>query len=487
MIATSRLQDALYLLAPELILAGGVLLLVLYGVFAGEKSARQVSLLTMLTFVAAAAATILLAPDGAVTAFAGSFVSDPLSRLAKVIILAGGVVGLVLSGRYLRHEKLERFEYPLLMAMAVLGMMFMVSARDLMVLYIGIELQSLALYVLAAYNRDSTRASEAGLKYFVLGALSSGLLLYGCSLIYGFAGATGFTDIALAATQDDAPRVGLVFGLVFLLSGLAFKVSAAPFHMWTPDVYEGSPTPVTAFFAAAPKLAAMVLIARTLADAFPSLQTDWQQVVAIIAVLSMFIGALGALGQNNIKRLLAYSSIANMGFALVPLVAGTANGLQGMLVFMVIYVITVTATFALVLGMRTSTGMVENVSDLAGLSKTQPWAALCLTALMFSVAGIPPLAGFFAKFYAFIPAVEAGFTWLAVTAVVASVIAAVYYLRVVKVMWFDEPPVETIERLPGELAMVTSAGALAMFPVLILPFVAAPGREWLAQAAASLF
>jgi NADH-quinone oxidoreductase subunit N len=480
-------SDSLMLLTPELILAIGAMLLLMFGVFAGEKSGRQVGFFSLILIAITALGILLLTPAGSYAAFSGSFISDDLSRLSKLVILAAGFVGLVLSQRYLDDEKLNRFEYPVLVLFSIVGMMIMVSARDLIVLYIGIELQSLALYVLAAYNRDSSRASEAGLKYFVLGALSSGLLLYGASLIYGFAGSTNLGEIAAIAGGDGVPREGLVFGLVFLLSGLAFKVSAAPFHMWTPDVYEGSPTPVTAFFAAAPKLAAIVLISRVLYEGFAPLKSDWQQVVALIALLSMFVGALGALGQNNIKRLLAYSSIANMGFALVPLVAGTANGLEGMLIFMLIYVISVTAVFAIVLAMRTSTGMVENVTDLAGLSRTQPWAAFCLTALMFSIAGIPPLAGFLAKLYAFLPAIEAGFTWLAIAAVIASVVGAVYYLRVIKVIWFDEPPVESINKMPRELSLVMSVGALAMFPVLILPFVALPARAVIDQAALSLF
>jgi NADH-quinone oxidoreductase subunit N len=487
MIMAERLSDSLMLMVPELIIAGAALVLILYGVFVGERSARQVSVFAMLAMLIAAFAVVLVGPSGDAGAFGGSYANDGLSRLAKIVILGAGFIGLWLSGRYLISEKLDRFEYPILILFAVLGMMVMASSRDLMLLYIGIELQSLSLYVLAAYNRDSTRASEAGLKYFVLGALSSGMLLYGASMIYGFAGSTGFSEIAAAASQDNAQRIGLVFGLVFLLSGLAFKVSAAPFHMWTPDVYEGAPTPVTAFFAAAPKFAAMVLIARTLYDAFPALEADWQQVVAAMAVLSMFVGALGALGQNNIKRLLAYSSIANMGFALVPLVSGTQRGLEGMLIFMTIYVISVIAVFAIVLGMRKSTGMVENVNDLAGLSRVQPWTATCLTVLMFSIAGIPPLAGFLAKFYAFIPALESGFVWLAILGVLASVIAAVYYLRLVKVMWFDEPPMEPLERLNGELGVVSSVGALMLFPVLILPIVAPAGRAWIGQAAQSLF
>ena len=361
----------------------------------------------------------------------------------------------------------------------------MVSANTLLALYIGIEMQSLALYVMAAFNRDSLRASESGLKYFVLGALSSGLLLYGASLIYGFTGSLEFARIAQVITADGATP-GIIAGMVFLLCGLAFKISAAPFHMWTPDVYEGSPTPVTGFFAAAPKFAAMALIARLLVGPFGDITTQWQQVIIVLAVLSMFVGAIGALTQTNIKRLMAYSSIANMGYALVALSAGTEAGVKGMLIFMSIYTITVIGIFACILQMRIRNGMVEQISDLAGLSKTNRGLAIVLTIFMFSVMGIPPLLGFFGKFFAFVPAMQAGLTWLVVLALVASVIGAFYYLRLVKIMWGDESEQEFVEA-PKTLRGLTVISALLVFPLLLLPMVSIPAQSLISQAAASLF
>jgi NADH-quinone oxidoreductase subunit N len=476
------------LAAPELLLAGGSMLLLLVGAFVGERSSRFVMQLATLLLLAVAAYVALIVTAVGGDAFGGAFVVDPLAIYAKVLILVVGAAALVLSGHYLRAERIDRFEFPILVVIAVLGMMLMVSARDLIVLYVGLELQSLALYVLAAFNRDSLRASEAGLKYFVLGALSSGLLLYGASLTYGFAGSTGFEDIAAAAAESAAgeTNIGLLFGLVFMMCGLAFKVSAAPFHMWTPDVYEGAPTPVTAFFAGAPKLAAMVLFARVLLEPFPELREDWIQVLAAIATLSMVIGSFGALAQRNIKRLMAYSSIANIGFALVALSAGTARGVEGMLVYLTIYVVSTTGVFACILSMRRRDGAVESIEDLAGLSRTHPGVAVALTALLFSIAGIPPLAGFFGKLYAFIPAVEAGQIWLVVVAVLSSVVGAFYYLRLIRLMWFDSAD-EPLSAAPRELALTAGVAALATFPVLILPFVAGPGLAAVRDAASALF
>jgi len=389
-----------------------------------------------------------------------------------------------MAGNYLGREKLDHYEFSVLTLYAVLGMSIMVSANNLLALYIGVELQSLALYVLAAFNRDSLRATEAGLKYFVLGALSSGLLLYGISMVYGFTGSLDFDTIA-AVIKADGMSTGVVAGMVFLLCGLGFKISAAPFHMWTPDVYEGSPTPVTAFFAGAPKFAAMALIARLVMGPFGGITDQWQQVIIVLAVLSMFIGAIGALRQTNIKRLMAYSSIANMGYALVPLAAGTVEGVRGMLVFMVIYLITVLGVFACILQMRIRDGMVERVSDLAGLKDSNRGMAVVLSICMFSLIGIPPLVGFFGKWFAFWPAVSAGLIWLVVLALIASVIGAFYYLRVIKTMWFDEPEHEFI--IPArELRITAIVAAVALF-LLALPFISNPGMNWLDNAASSLF
>ena len=351
--------ESFQLVAPEAALAVGAMALLVTGVFLGEKSGQLIGWLVGLLLAFIIAWLLFITPPGGGSAFGNTFVLDGLAIYAKVVILLAAIAALIMAGGYLASERLLRFEYPILIAFAALGMMMMVSARDLITLYMGIELQSLALYVLAAFNRDSLRASEAGLKYFVLGALSSGLLLYGASLTYGFAGSTRFDEIAAVTAQGA--DVGLLFGLVFMICGLAFKVSAAPFHMWTPDVYEGAPTPSTAFFAAAPKLAAMVLFARLLHEPFFAIAEQWQMVVAMIAALSMVVGALGALGQTNIKRLMAYSSIANMGFALVPVAAAGERGVEGMLLYMTIYVISTTGVFACILAMRRREGRTERI------------------------------------------------------------------------------------------------------------------------------
>ncbi|MEM9600882.1 MAG: NADH-quinone oxidoreductase subunit NuoN, partial [Pseudomonadota bacterium] len=392
---------------------------------------------------------------------------------------------LVFMRPYFKAEGLDRFEFSVLMIYAVLGMSIMVSANNLLSLYIGLEMQALSLYVMAAFNRDSLRASEAGLKYFVLGALSSGLLLYGASLIYGFTGHLDFAGIA-AAIDTDGLNVGIVGGMVFMMCGLAFKISAAPFHMWTPDVYEGSPTPVTGFFASAPKFAAMALIARLLFGPLEDAFDQWQQVIAALAIVSMFVGAIGALMQTNIKRLMAYSSIANMGYALVPLAAGTVFGLKGMLIFMTIYVITSVGVFATILQMRIRNGMVEQISDLSGLSETNRPMALVLTAFFFSLMGIPPLLGFWGKLFAFWPAVDAGLWWLVVAALLASVIGAFYYLRIIKTIWFDEPAQEFVQA-PASLRVISTGSALVVLLLFLLPFITIPAQGLLDSAAAALF
>ncbi|KKM27041.1 hypothetical protein LCGC14_1578680, partial [marine sediment metagenome] len=381
------------------------------------------------------AAWIGLSGQGSQPAFNGMFTDDAFARFAKVLILLSAAAILLMSENYMSRRGLLRFEYPLLVALAVIGMMVMVSAGDLMTLYMGLELQSLALYVVAALRRDSVKSTEAGLKYFVLGALSSGLLLYGASLTYGYTGTTLFSGILVAAGEETR-SIGLLFGLVFVISGLAFKVSAAPFHMWTPDVYEGSPTPVTAFFSTAPKVAAMALFARVVHDAFGGVIGDWRQVVAALSVASMFLGAVAAIGQTDIKRLMAYSSINHMGFALMGLASGTAFGVQAMLVYMAIYVVMNIGTFAFILGMERDGRPVVQISALNMYSKREPLKALALLVLMFSMAGVPPLVGFFGKFYVLTAAVEGNMAWLAVLGAVASAIAAFYYLRIVFYMYF---------------------------------------------------
>jgi NADH-quinone oxidoreductase subunit N len=383
----------------------------------------------------------------------------------KLLTLFGSAVAIVLSVNFFRREKMARFEYPVLILLATTGMMMMISANSLIALYMGLELQSLALYVVAAFNRDSARSSEAGLKYFVLGALSSGMLLYGASLVYGFTGSVGFPEIATAISTSGV-QLGLVFGLVFIIAGLAFKISAVPFHMWTPDVYEGAPTPVTAFFASAPKLAAMALFIRVMMTPFTDAAGSWQQIIVFVALSSMALGAFAAIGQNNIKRLLAYSSIGHMGFALVGLAAGTQQGISGVVIYMVIYMIMTLGTFACVIAMRRNGRYVEEISDLAGLARTDKGLAFVLAIQMFSLAGIPPLAGFFAKYFVFLAAIQAGLYVLAILGVITSVVGAYYYLRIVKIMYFDEPA-EAFDAAASEVKLVAyAAGAFVLLFVV---------------------
>ena len=466
---------------PELVLAIGALALLMIGVFGGDRSVSLVSWLAVAVIVVAALTLTLEPTNGA--AFSGSFIIDPFGRLMKLLILIGSGVALVMSVGYLKAAKIERFEYPVLIVIATLGMLLMVSASDLIALYLGLEMQSLALYVVAAINRDSVKSTEAGLKYFVLGALSSGMLLYGASLIYGFTGQTTFAGIAGVLAAGGGAQLGLVFGIVFLIAGLAFKVSAVPFHMWTPDVYEGAPTPVTAFLAAAPKVAAIGLFIRAMVGPFPAIVHDWQQIVAFISVASMVLGSFAAIGQRNIKRLMAYSSIGHMGFALVGLAAGTAQGVQGVVIYIVIYLAMTLGTFAVILSMRRAAGPVENIDDLSGLSRTHPVQAFMLAALLFSLAGIPPLAGFFAKFYVFLAAVQSGLYLLAVIGVLVSVVGAYYYLRLVKIMYFDDP-VEGFQPMAPELRVVL--GLSGLFTLLYV-FFAGPIGSVAEVAAKSLF
>jgi NADH-quinone oxidoreductase subunit N len=411
---------------------------------------------------------LFMAPAG--SGLGGMFASNHFMVLMKVLILGGSAVSIVMSRSFLEREKVWRFEYPVLIALATVGMMMMVSANDLIALYLGIELQSLALYVIASFMRDSERSTEAGVKYFVLGALSSGLLLYGASLIYGFAGTTNFDALA-KVFADGHGSTGAVVGLVFLISGIAFKVSAAPFHMWTPDVYEGAPTPVTMLFSVAPKVAAVSLFVTTMIGPFRPLLQQWQQVIVVIAVLSMALGAFAAIGQDNFKRLMAYSSIGNVGYILLGLAAGTEEGARGILVYLIIYVFMNIGIFCVILAMKRKGVMVENIPDLAGLSRRQPLMALALAAFMFSQAGIPPLAGFFGKLYIFIPVINAGLYVPAVIGVVASVVAAYYYLRVVKVAYFDSPaePFDQPIGRDNAIVMGLAAAFVAAFVVFTGP------------------
>jgi NADH-quinone oxidoreductase subunit N len=465
---------------PELILSCGAMALLMLGVATKRDRGELVLWLAILILVLAG--VFVARGEGTVTLFHGSFIVDPFARVMKLLTLTGAAAALLMSIDYWRGSGGLKFEFPVLVLLASTGMVMMISANDLISLYVGLELQSLALYVVAAFNRDSSRSAEAGLKYFVLGALSSGMLLYGASLVYGFTGSTDFATIA-AAVQPSGENIGLIFGLVFLMAGFAFKISAVPFHMWTPDVYEGAPTPVTAFFASAPKLAAMALTVRVLITAFPAVTFQWQQIVTFLAIASMALGSFAAIGQTNIKRLMAYSSIGHMGYALVGLAAGSEEGVQGVIVYLAIYLAMTLGTFACILAMRRDGRMVEDISELSGLSRTSPGMAFLLAMLLFSLAGIPPLAGFFAKFYVFLAAIHAGLYVLAVIGVLLSVVGAYYYLRIVKIMYFDAPA-ERFEPMDASLAAVLGASGLFILLYFVYP---APLVALAGEAAKSLF
>ena len=453
-------QASLGLALPELILAGAALLLLVVGAF--QPRASGLLVLAAIGALVGAAVAAAVGPFG--TAFAGVLIADAASTFAKVAIYLASAVAIPLGQRWFERRGVHNFEFPILILLAALGMGMMASAGDLISLYVGIELHSLALYVMAAMHRDDGKASEAGLKYFVLGALSSGLLLYGGSLVYGFAGSTHF-DVIAQAVQAGA-GTGVLFGLIFLICGLAFKVSAAPFHMWTPDVYEGAPTPVVAFFAAAPKLAAMVLFARLLAEGFGGAAEQWRQVLILIALLSIAVGAFAGLVQKNLKRLWAYSSIANVGYAVLGLAAGDAQGVQSMLMFMVLYMIDVTGFFACLTALSRDGRPMETIEDMAGLVKERPGLALAMTAFSLSALGLPPFSGFWAKLYVFKAAIGAGLGAPAVVGLVGSVVAAFYYLRLIKVMWFDAAPGSTDAPAP-EARLVAYALALFSFPIVL--------------------
>jgi NADH-quinone oxidoreductase subunit N len=465
---------------PELIFGGGSMVLLMLGVATRRERGELILWLAIILLVLAG--IFVAGGEGTTTLFHNSFIVDPFARALKLLTLAGAAVALLMSIDYWRGAGGVKFEFPVLVLLATTGMLMMISANDLIALYVGLELQSLALYVVAAFQRDSARSSEAGLKYFVLGALSSGMLLYGASLVYGFTGSTDFADIA-AAVQPSGANIGLIFGLVFLMAGFAFKISAVPFHMWTPDVYEGAPTPVTAFFAAAPKLAAMALTVRVLITAFPAVTAQWQQIVTFLAIASMALGSFAAIGQTNIKRLMAYSSIGHMGYALVGLAAGTTEGVQGVIIYLAIYLAMTLGTFACILAMRRNGRMVEDIDQLSGLSSTRPLMAFLLAMLLFSLAGIPPLAGFFAKFYVFLAAIHAGLYALAVIGVLLSVVGAYYYLRIVKIMYFDAPA-ERFEPMDMPLAAVLGITGLFILLYFVYP---APLVAFADAAAKSLF
>nr|WP_208994863.1 NADH-quinone oxidoreductase subunit NuoN [Roseibium hamelinense] len=476
----TQLPDLMPVL-PELFLAAGALVLLMIGAFGGQRISFLVNGMSM-GLIAATALFVL--PFGAEMGetFDGAFVLDQFAYFMKQLVLIGSFFAIAMSWAYAKSQNFDKFEYPVLIVLATLGMMLMLSANDMIALYLGLELQSLSLYVVAAINRDSVRSTEAGLKYFVLGALSSGMLLYGMSLTYGFTGQISFEGISSVLAQEGA-SLGLVIGLVFILAGLAFKISAVPFHMWTPDVYEGAPTPVTAFFAAAPKVAAMGMTVRIVIDGFQPVTSDWQQVLVFVAIASMALGAFAAIGQTNIKRLMAYSSIGHMGYALVGLAAGTQTGVEGVVFYMAAYLAMTLGVFACILSMRRAEGMVEDTSELAGLSRTNLPMAILLAVLLWSLAGIPPFIGFFGKWFVFSAAVEAGLYPLAIIGVLMSVVGAYYYLRIIKIMFFDEPA-EPFEPMPMELRVVLGlSGAF----VILFAFMPGPIVQAANAAAGSLF
>jgi len=466
---------------PELVLAVGAVVLLLGGVLFSRERSTALAFLSILLLVAVIAVAIWQPAEGIL--FNGGFIVDGFARYMKFLVLGGSAFTLILSTSTAKPFGLDKFEYAILVLLATLGMMVMVSANDLMSLYVGLELQSLALYVVAALKRDDTKATEAGLKYFVLGALSSGMLLYGASLVYGFTGMTQLDQI-VGAVGGEHRSIGLIFGMVFLLAGIAFKISAVPFHMWTPDVYEGAPTPVTAFFAAAPKVAAMSLIIRVVTVSFGPITHDWQQIVIFLSIASMVLAAFAAIGQNNLKRLLAYSSIGHVGFALVGLSAGTAVGVEGVAVYMAIYIAMTIGMFAALLSLRTSDGYVETIPQMAGLAQKRPFVAAIIAIIMFSFIGLPPLAGFFAKWQVFLAAIDAHLFVLAVVGVLASAVSAFYYLRIVKVMYFDEPTTEFVA-VPAELTAVMAVAGFLIVTYFVT--VGAPLYNAAHAAAGSLF
>lgn len=474
---------------PELVLAVGAILLMLVAAWGGQASTKLVSWTSVAVLIGAGIALAGPASAGG-EAFGGLYRADMFAAFAKALIFVTAAVSIIIAPRFFQLSSGDdlRPEYPVLILLSAAGMGMMVSAGDLLTLYVGLELQSLSAYVLASFMRRDTRSAEAGLKYFVLGALASGILLYGISLVYGFSGTTLFEGVAqaYAAIPADGHDYGLMFGLVFVFAGLAFKMSAVPFHMWTPDVYEGAPTPVTAFFASAPKVAAIALAVRVAVEAMGPALHDWRQIVIFAALASILLGAVAAIGQNNIKRLLAYSSINNVGFALVGLAAGTERGVAGVLVYLTIYVVMTLGSFLVVLQMRGSDGEpVESIASLSGMSRTRPGLAAALAIFMFSLAGIPPLFGFYAKFAVFEAAVAAGLFPLAVFGIAMSAIGAFYYLKIVKTMYFDDPAPAfegRTDMVEGGLIFLTAAFVsplgYALIPVL---------GAWTTLAAKALF
>ena len=462
---------------PEIFMAISALVLLLLGVFLKKDSTNLITVLVVI--VMAVAAGLSIQGPEATTTFGRLFVINGFTVFAKVLTLMGAALTLFLINTWAHDEKVARFELPLLILFATIGMM-MISANDLISLYVGLELQSLSLYVLAAYHRDSQRATEAGVKYFVLGALASGLLLYGSSLVYGFAGTTNFEGLA-GAMKTGPNAIGVIVGVVFVIAGLAFKVSAVPFHMWTPDVYEGAPTPITAFFSIAPKIAGLCLFLRVLVGPFAAMIEQWQQVIILISVLSMVWGSVAAIAQKSIKRLMAYSSIGHVGYALIGLVVGNEEGARGLLFYMLVYLFMNVGTFAVILSMRVKGRYVEQISDLSGIGRTNKGIAMALGVLMFSMAGIPPMAGFLGKYFIFVAAVNAGFVTLAVLGLLASVVGAYYYLRLIKIMYFDEPAA-AFDPPSLTTGIIMGVSGVLMLVIFIVPAPLVNGAEAAAKA-----
>ncbi len=452
---------------PEILLAIGALALLLFGSLRNERGAGTTSLLALVLLAFAFILTVIV-PSDRTLAFGDTFVWDSFAKVMKLLALLGSAAAIALAMEDMKREGVDRFEFPILIILATIGMMTMISANSLIGLYLGVELLSLPSYVIASIHRDDLRSTESGVKYFILGALSSGMLLYGASLIYGFAGSVSFEEIATALQAKKVIPVGVSFGLAFMAAGVAFKVSAVPFHMWTPDVYEGAPTPVTAFFAAAPKMAGMAMIARLFVTAFPNIVSEWQQILWFVSAASMFLGAFAAIGQTNIKRLMAYSSIANVGYALMGVVAGTEKGIGGMIVYLAVYLAMTLGAFACILAMRNGDKKFENISDLAGLGSSRPMMAAGMMVIMFSLAGIPPLGGFFGKLFVFLAAYDAGLTGLVIVGALTSVVGAYYYLRIVKIMYFDVQK-EQFEPMPVNLQVVLGACSAVILLLCVVP------------------
>jgi len=427
------MQTIVYIL-PELFLSLTIMFLLMLGVFI-KKSFKLVNLLTILSLIFAIA-LILNQPNEIIKIFNESYIIDKLSIFMKVLTLLFCLFVLLSSKDYIKNNNIDKIEYPIIILASTLGMILMISSYDLIIFYLGLELQSLCLYILASFKRDDERSTEAGLKYFVLSALASGLLLYGCSLIYGFTGSTNFEIIS--ANLDEA-NTGAVFGIVFIIVGLAFKVSAVPFHMWTPDVYEGSPTSVTSFFALVPKIAAISVFIRFMYVPFINVISQWQTIIIFLSIASMILGAVAAIGQSNIKRLMAYSSIGHMGYALAGLATGTNSGIQSTIIYLTIYLVMNLGAFGCIFMMKRENVFYENINDLSGLSKNHPMVALSFLIILFSLAGIPPMAGFFAKFYVFMAVIEVKMYALAIIGLVTTVVSAFYYLRIIKIIYFDKP------------------------------------------------